>query len=840
VASGYTPGAIEAKWQERWESAQLFHAQDDSDKPKRYVLDMFPYPSGAGLHLGHAENYAISDVAARYARQRGCNVLHPTGWDAFGLPAEQYAIDNQVHPRDAVARNVTTFKQQMQRLGLSIDWSREINTTDPRYYRWTQWIFLKLYERGLAYTADVPVNWCEALGTVLANEEVIDGKSERGGHPVVRRPMRQWLLRITEYADRLLEGLDDLDWPPHLKQMQREWIGRSEGTEVRFGIDDERGFTVFTTRPDTLFGATFCVLAPEHALVAAITTDEQREAVRAYVERTARRSERDRLADAKEKSGVFTGAYAVNPVNDERIPIWIADYVLATYGSGAVMAVPGHDQRDWEFARAFGLPVKEVVSGGDIEQAAHEGDGTLVNSGLLDGLDVAAAKARITAWLEERERGSARVQYRLRDWLFSRQRYWGEPFPILHREDGSMAAVPEADLPVRLPDVDSYKPTGTGESPLAAVRDWVETTDPADGTPARRETNTMPQWAGSCWYYLRFADPDNDEVFVDPAREKYWLPVDIYIGGAEHAVLHLLYARFWHKVLFDLGLVSTKEPFQRLLNQGMILAPSYRPSPTEGYLAADEVEVRDGTPVVKATGEPAFSVLEKMSKTKKNVVNPDDIIGQFGADTLRLYILFMGPPEADKLWDDSGISGVHRFLHRAWRLIVGDDRTPARARTDAPAGGDARRALHTAIAGVTADLDGLAYNTAISKLMVLSNAMSDLEVLPEEMVDAFLRMLAPFAPHISEEMWEATGREGFASVASWPAWDEDALVSESEEYAVQVNGKVRGHLTVPAGSAADEVLAQAKAIENVARLVEGKTLAKEMVVPGRLVVLVAR
>ncbi len=839
--AAYDPGAIEARWQERWEAEGVFRAHDVGDRPKKYVLDMFPYPSGAGLHLGHVENYAISDVAARYARQRGFNVLHPTGWDAFGLPAEQYAIENQVHPRDAVSRNVDVFRAQMKSLGLSIDWSREINTTDPDYYRWTQWIFLKLYERRLAYTADVPVNWCEELGTVLANEEVIDGKSERGGFPVVRRPMRQWLLKITAYADRLLEDLDDLDWPEHLKAMQREWIGRSEGADVVFRIDDEHDFTVFTTRPDTLFGATFCVLAPEHPLVAQVTTDEHRAAVDAYVEKTARRSERDRMADVKEKTGVFTGGYAINPVNDERIPIWIADYVLMGYGTGAIMAVPGGDQRDWEFATAFDLPIiRTVQPPEDFDGEAWEGEGPAINSGFLDGKHVADAKRAMIDWLEEKGVGKAKVSYRLRDWLFSRQRYWGEPFPIVHREDGAMAAVAEDALPVELPDVESYKPTGTGESPLAAIDDWLNTTD-ADGTPARRETNTMPQWAGSCWYYLRFADPSNPDAFCGPEAEQYWLPVDIYIGGAEHAVLHLLYARFWHKVLYDLDLVHTKEPFAKLVNQGMILAPSYRPEEeSKTYLAADEVEMRDGTAYVRATGQPAFTLVEKMSKSKKNVANPDEVIAQYGADTLRLYILFMGPPEADKLWDDSGINGVYRFLHRAWRLIAGDERTPARARSADGPEGDARRALHVAIHGVTEDVEAMAYNTAISKLMVLLNAMVDLDPVPEEMVDGFLRMLAPFAPHVAEELWQTAGREGFASLAAWPSYDESALQADTEEYAVQVNGKVRGHLTIQSGSAADEILAQAKALNNVHKFVEGKTLVKEMVVPGRLVVLVAK
>jgi leucyl-tRNA synthetase len=847
--TGYDPKTVEARWQARWEAEGAFRARDDHTLPKRYVLDMFPYPSGDGLHLGHVENYTISDVAARYARMRGFNVLHPTGWDAFGLPAEQYAIDRQIHPREAVSRNIGVFKRQMQRLGWSIDWSREINTTDPAYYKWTQWIFLRLLEKGLAYEAEVPVNWCPALGTVLANEEVIDGKSERGAHPVERRPMRQWLLRITAYADRLLEDLEGLDWPEHIKQMQREWIGRSEGAEVVFRVEGVGEFTVFTTRPDTLFGATFCVLAPEHPLVAQITTPEARATVEAYIQETTRRSERDRLADVKHKSGVFTGAFATNPVNGESIPVWIADYVLPSYGTGAVMAVPGHDQRDWEFARAFGLEVREVVSGGRLDEAAHEGDGTLVNSSFLDGLDVARAKRKITDWLSQEGHGKARVQYRLRDWLFSRQRYWGEPFPVVRTADGEVVPVPEADLPVTLPEVASYKPTGTGESPLAGMPDWVRTTDPRTGAPARRETNTMPQWAGSCWYYLRFADPHDERAFVDPAQERYWLPVDVYVGGAEHAVLHLLYARFWHKVLYDLGLVHTKEPFQKLVNQGMIRAPSYRASPDSPYLRLEDVEIRDGTAIVKATGQEAYSVVEKMSKSKKNVVNPDAYVDEYGADTLRLYILFMGPVDADKIWSRSDIEGSWRFLGRAWRLIAGDERFEPAPLTDAPAEGEDRTVLHRAIAGVTKDMESLAYNTAISKLMILLGHMTGAagagdgappRALPREMVDAFVRLLSPLAPHVAEELWSRLGGEGFVAHAAWPTYEPAYLEEDTVELAVQVNGKVRDRLRVSRDAGDDAVLAAARALPNVARHLEGRAEQSARVVPGRLVVFVAR
>ncbi len=840
MAEAYNPQAIEARWQARWEEAAAFEARDDDPRPKRYVLDMFPYPSGAGLHMGHVENYAISDVVARYARMQGANVLHPMGWDAFGLPAEQYAIEHKVHPSEAVQVNVDTFRRQMKRLGCSYDWSREINTTDPDYYRWTQWIFLKLHERGLAFQAEVPVNWCEALGTVLANEEVIDGKSERGGHPVVRKPMRQWLLKITEYADRLLEDLEDLDWAEHIKQMQREWIGRSEGAEVVFPVDGSNSFTVFTTRPDTLFGATFCVLAPEHPLVEQITTPDQQSAVGAYVEAASRRSERERMVDVKSKTGVSTGAYAINPVNDQPVPVWIADYVLMGYGTGAIMAVPGQDQRDWEFAKAYDLPIirtVQVPEGFDGE--AFEGDGPAINSGFLDGLEVKDAKARMIEWLVAESKGTARVTYRLRDWLFSRQRYWGEPFPMVMDAEGNAVPVPAEQLPVTLPEVASYAPTGTGESPLAAIDDWVNTRVPGTDAAGRRETNTMPQWAGSCWYYLRFLDPHNAERFVDAELEKSWMPVDTYIGGAEHAVLHLLYARFWHKVLYDAGLVSTKEPFQKLVNQGMILAPSYRATEGGPYLHPHELEMRAGVGHVKATGEVAYSVIEKMGKSKRNVANPDDLVGRYGADAVRLYILFMGPPEANKIWDPNGIEGVWRFVNRAWRTLVGSDRQAAKPRTSEPATGEARRALHEAIAGVTQDMDQLAYNTAISKLMVLLNAMSDLDAVPEEMADGFIRMVCPFAPHLAEELWTRAGHEGFASLAEWPTHDPAALVRDTVELAIQVNGKVRGKLTVAADLDEAAVLEAAKALENVAKHLVDATIRKEMVVQGRLVVIVA-
>ncbi len=835
----YVPHEVEARWQARWEREAAFSPSDDDPRPKAYVLDMFPYPSGAGLHLGHVSNYTISDVYARYERMKGKNVLHPMGWDAFGLPAEQYAIEHKVHPADAVKRNIANAKRQMRRFGWSYDWTRELATTDPDYYRWTQWIFLRLLERGLAYEAEVPVNWCPALGTVLANEEVVDGRSERGGFPVVRKPMRQWVLKITAYADRLLEDLDSIEWPEHVKRMQREWIGRSEGAEVVFTVPGHGPFEVFTTRPDTLFGATFCVLSPEHALVAEIATPNRRAEVDAYVAAAARKSERDRIAEAQEKTGVFTGAFAVNPATGKPVPVWIADYVLATYGTGAIMAVPGHDARDWAFAKRFGLPIVEVISGGDVAKAAHEGDGLLVRSGFLDGLPAPEAKRRITEWLAVKGLGRGAVRYRLRDWLFSRQRFWGEPFPVLHRTDGKVVPVPESDLPVLLPSVARYEPTGTGESPLAGVSTWVETRDPADGTPARRETNTMPNWAGSCWYYLRFIDPKNAQALVDPAKERRWMPVDMYIGGTEHAVLHLLYARFWHKVLFDLGVVSTKEPFARLYNQGMVLAHAYVDA-KGAYHAPSEVESPAGTPLLTATGEPVTVVLEKMSKSKKNGGDLDEQVARYGADTLRVAVLFMGPPDAEKQWEDSMAEGPWRFLCRAWRTIVGDEDGGPVPRTAEPATGPLRSALHQAIAGVTKDMDAVAYNTAVSKLMVLSSELQAASPLPLEAAEAFVRMLCPLAPHVAEEMWAALGHADLCSLAAWPEADPSALVTDQVTLAVQVNGKVRGDVTVPADATEARLLAAAKEVQNVRRHLEGKAIVKTIVVPKRLVNFVVR
>ncbi|MBF7148570.1 leucine--tRNA ligase [Bacillus toyonensis] len=794
---------IEKKWQGYWEENKTFRTPDETEKPKFYALDMFPYPSGAGLHVGHPEGYTATDILSRMKRMQGYNVLHPMGWDAFGLPAEQYALDTGNSPAEFTELNINTFRNQIKALGFSYDWDREVNTTDPNYYKWTQWIFLKLFEKGLAYVDEVPVNWCPALGTVLANEEIIDGKSERGGHPVERRPMRQWMLKITAYGDRLLEDLDELDWPESLKDMQRNWIGRSEGAEVHFNIDgtDEK-FTVFTTRPDTLFGASYCVLAPEHALVADITTAEQKEAVEAYINSVKMKSDLERTELAKEKTGVFTGAYAVNPVNGEKLPIWIADYVLATYGTGAVMAVPAHDERDYEFASTFNLPMKEVVKGGDITKEAYTGDGAHVNSAFLDGLNKEEAIAKMIEWLEVTSAGNQKVTYRLRDWLFSRQRYWGEPIPVIHWEDGTMTAVKEEELPLVLPKTENIRPSGTGESPLANIEEWVNVVDPETGKKGRRETNTMPQWAGSCWYYLRYMDPNNNEALVDPEKVKQWLPVDIYIGGAEHAVLHLLYARFWHKVLYDIGVVPTKEPFQQLFNQGMILGENN----------------------------------EKMSKSKGNVVNPDDIVASHGADTLRLYEMFMGPLDASIAWSENGLDGARRFLDRVWRLFVQDNGELSEKITDVP-NKELEKAYHQTVKKVTEDYAELRFNTAISQMMVFINDAYKANTLPKEYVEGFVKMIAPVAPHIGEELWSKLGYNETITYASWPTFDESKLVEDEVEIVVQIMGKVRAKLTMSKDASKEEM--EQLALEAIKEQIEGKTVRKVIVVPGKLVNVVA-
>lgn len=803
---GYNPLAIEPKWQQYWDANKTFQTKEDAGKPKFYALDMFPYPSGAGLHVGHPEGYTATDIVSRYKRMKGFNVLHPMGWDAFGLPAEQHALDTGQHPRNITFKNIDNFRRQIKSLGFSYDWDREFSTTDPDYYKWTQWIFIQLYKRGLAYVAEVPVNWCPALGTVLANEEVIDGLSERGGHPVIRKPMRQWILKITEYADRLLDDLEELDWSESIKDMQRNWIGKSTGAEVTFDIDGHEGsLVVFTTRPDTLFGATYCVLAPEHELVASITTAEQKAAVEAYQEAAARKSDLERTDLAKDKTGVFTGAYAINPVNGAKTPIWIADYVLAGYGTGAIMAVPGHDARDWEFAKQFDLPIIEVVEGGDISKEAYAGDGKHVNSDFLDGLNNEDAIKSMIAHLEESGKGKAKVTYRLRDWLFSRQRYWGEPIPILHLEDGTMKPVPEDQLPLLLPDVDAIKPSGTGESPLANVTEWVNTVDPETGMKARRETNTMPQWAGSCWYYLRFIDPKNDKEICSPEKQKEWLPVDLYIGGAEHAVLHLLYARFWHKVLYDLGVVHTKEPFHKLVNQGMILGTNN----------------------------------EKMSKSRGNVINPDDIVNEFGADTLRMYEMFMGPLEATKPWSTNGVEGSFRFLARVWRLFVNEDGTLSSKIGDGETTDVFKRTWHRSIKKVTDDYENLRFNTVISQLMIFVNEAYKTDVLPREAMAQFVQLLSPIAPHIAEELWEKLGFEGSITYAAWPAYDEAWTVDQEVEIVVQVNGKIVERISIAADTNEADMETLAKGREKVQELIAGKTVRKVIAVKGKLVNIVA-
>jgi leucyl-tRNA synthetase len=933
----YNPKVIERRWQEYWLKNKTFRTLDGGEKPKFYILDMFPYPSGAGLHVGHPEGYTATDILARYKRMNGFNVLHPMGWDAFGLPAEQYAINTGTHPRITTEKNITTFRRQIQMLGFSYDWDREVDTTDPAYFRWTQWIFLQLFDtwydaeqkRGrpiaelpippevkqqgeaavrvyrdgkrLAYQAEVPVNWCEALGTVLANEEVIDGKSERGGHPVVRMPLRQWLLRITAYAERLIEDLENLDWSESIKKMQRDWIGKSEGAEVDFALQapsasEGKAIRVFTTRPDTLFGATYMVLAPEHPLVESITTPQQRSAVQAYRAEAARKSDLERTELAKKKTGVFTGAYAINPVNQEKIPIWIADYVLATYGTGAIMAVPAHDLRDWEFARTFNLPIRHVVQppadyqpskeeralaytepgvsapGGGQTHYPFAGEGTAINSGSFNGLSTSEFKQRITVWLEERGQGCRRINYKLRDWLFSRQRYWGEPFPILHEIDdqgnptGVIEPLSPDDLPLRLPDLEDYKPSGKAEPPLSKAKDWLYVT--RNGKRYRRETNTMPQWAGSCWYFLRYLDPKNEKSFCDLQKDNYWMPVDLYVGGAEHAVLHLLYSRFWHKVLFDRGHVHTPEPFQRLVNQGMILGEMeftgfqrVEGSAPPVWLSAADVAF-DGSisqnenikPVklkeeqVEKKGE--YFVLKdaphirvdarayKMSKARGNVINPDDVVNDYGADSLRLYEMFMGPLEAVKPWSMRGVEGVYRFLGRVWRLFIddkSDDVRLAETVRDVSPEKETLRMLHRTIQRVTEDLDSMRFNTAIAAMMEFTNHLTPLAVRPRSVLEPFVLLLAPFAPHLAEELWQALGHRESLTYEPWPKFDPALTKADEIEVPVQINGKVRLRLTVPAEIDKAELEKAALADERLRALIEGKQIRKIIIVPGKLV-----
>ena len=869
----YNYTEIEKKWQKYWLEHKTFKTPDHAEgKQKFYCLDMFPYPSGAGLHVGHPEGYTATDILCRYKRMKGFNVLHPMGWDAFGLPAEQYAVETGTHPAITTKKNVDRFREQIRSLGFSYDWDREVNTTDPKYYKWTQWIFEQLYKKGLAYVAEVPVNWCPALGTVLANEEVIDGRSERGNHPVIRRPMRQWMLKITEYAERLLKDLDTLDWPEGIKEMQRNWIGKSTGAMVDFGVCfgtttggsgapeplPKDVITVYTTRCDTLFGATYMVLSPEHALVAKWLAEGKianADAVKAYQAKAASKSDLERTELNKEKTGVkLEGVLGVNPVNGEALPIFISDYVLATYGTGAIMAVPAHDERDFDFAKVFGLPIYQVVApAGESGKSGESGldrvpytadaaftdiaTGVMVNSGFLNGLSVEEARPAMIKWLVEKGVGKAQTQYKLRDWLFSRQRYWGEPFPVIHWEDGTQSLVDENDLPLTLPELDDYKPTGTGEPPLAKATDWVNVVDPATGKKGIRETNTMPQWAGSCWYYLRYIDPHNDKAFADPALLKEWLPVDLYVGGAEHAVLHLLYARFWHKVLFDLGLVPTPEPFQRLVNQGMILGLAYKTS--RGVLIPmDQITWRDGKPYGAEEGGEEELLTEfpaKMSKSLKNVVNPDDVVRDYGADSLRLYEMFMGPLQAVKPWSTKGVEGVFRFLKRVNKMVT-EQPIADRALTK-----DEAKTLNATIKKVDEDLASMNFNTAISAMMVFVNAFAgDGKDLPREAAEKFVLCLAPFAPHLGEELWQFLGHAETLAYEPFPAFDPAALVENEIEVPVQVLGKLRGRVTVPVDAKPPEMEAAARANPDVAKFLEGKLVVKVICVPKKMVNFVVR
>jgi len=803
----YNHKVVEKKWQKYWLENETFKTGTDPKKPKYYVLDMFPYPSGKGLHVGHPEGYTATDIMARMKRAQGYNVLHPMGWDAFGLPAEQYALQTGNDPATFTDENIAHFKKQLQALGFSYDWDREIKTTDPNYYKWTQWIFEQMYKMGLAYEAEVPVNWSPDLGTVVANEEVIDGKTERGGYPVYRRKMRQWMLKITAYADRLLDDLDDLDWPEPIKEMQRNWIGRSVGAQVTFKIkDSDKSFAVFTTRPDTLFGCSYTVLAPENELVKEITTPEQKEAVEAYIKSIESKSDLERTDLNKDKTGVFTGAYAINPVNGEEVPVWISDYVLATYGTGAVMAVPAHDERDYAFATKFDLPIKEVVEGGDISKEAFAGDGAHVNSDFLNGLHNEEAKAKMVDWLTEKGVGEKKVNYKMRDWNFSRQRYWGEPIPVIHWEDGETTLVPEDELPLRLPKETNIKPSGTPESPLANLTDWVNVVD-ENGRKGKRETNTMPQWAGSSWYFLRYIDPHNDKALADPELLKKWLPVDLYIGGAEHATLHLLYARFWHKVLYDLGVVPTKEPFQKLYNQGLILKNH-----------------------------------EKMSKSRGNVVNPDDVVDEYGADSLRTYEMFMGPLNASIDWDDNGPSGVKKFLDRVWRTFVNDldlDPIPSEKISDEN-DGKLDKIYNETVKTVTEHFEELRFNTAISQMMVFMNACQKVDKIPREYAEGFVKLMAPVAPHMMEEIWHVFGHDESVQFAAWPTYDASKLVESTVEMAVTVNGKKRGNFQIAKDASREEAQAAATALPHVKEFLEGKEIKKVIVVPNKIVNIVAK
>lgn len=804
----YDHKTIEKKWQKFWKKNETFKADLNKDQKKYYALDMFPYPSGQGLHVGHPEGYTATDVMSRMKRMQGFNVLHPMGWDAFGLPAEQYALKTGHNPKDFTNKNIDHFRDQIQSLGFSYDWDREVNTTDPKFYKWTQWIFEQLYKKGLAYESEIMVNWAPDFmgGTVVANEEVEDGKTKRGGYPVYRKPMRQWVLKITAYADRLIDDLDLVDWPESVKEMQRNWIGRSEGASVFFPVvgDEDTKIEVFTTRADTLFGASYVVLAPEQELVDQLTTPEHKAEVEKYKEEASRRSDLERTDLNKDKTGVFTGSYVINPVNGEKLPIWISDYVLASYGTGAVMAVPSGDQRDYDFATKFNLPIKPIIEGADISEGAFDGDGKHINSGFLDGLNIADAKQKMIDWLEEHDAGHKKVNYRLRDWIFSRQRYWGELIPVIHWDDGTTSLVPEDELPLELPKTDNIEPSGTGESPLANVEDWVNVYD-ENGRHGLRETNTMPQWAGSSWYWLRYTDPHNDEEFASKEALDYWSPVDLYVGGAEHAVLHLLYARFWHKVLYDLGLVPTKEPFMKLVNQGMILGSNH----------------------------------EKMSKSKGNVVNPDDIVDQYGADTLRLYEMFMGPLEESVPWDEKGLHGANKWVQRVWRLLM-DDNNHLRDRVSTFNDGKLTKVYNQTVKKVTEDYERMHFNTAISQLMVFVNEAYKVDDLPVEYMKGFVKMIAPIMPHMAEELWSQFGESDTITYQPWPTYDPKALVEDEVEMIVQVNGKVRAKIKMAKDTDRDEAQQLALANEHVKKFTDGKDIKKVIVVPNKIVNIVAK
>lgn len=793
--------ALEKKWQSYWENNKIFKAEIDTSRPKYYILDMFPYPSGTGLHVGHPLGYIATDILARFKRMQGFNVLHPIGWDAFGLPAEQYAVQTGTHPAATTAKNIDNFRRQIKMLGFSYDWDREINTTDPGFYKWTQWIFLQLYKKGLAYQAEVPVNWCPELGTVLANEEVINGKSERGAHPVFRVPMKQWMLKITDYAESLLAGLDTLDWPENIIELQRNWIGRSEGAKIDFSVSGEKDIiSVFTTRPDTLFGATYMVLAPEHPLVSKLTILSQKSALKKYRELASRKSDLERGELTREKTGIFTGSYAVNPGNKQKIPIWVADYVLMSYGSGSIMAVPGEDQRDWDFAKKYDLPIlRTVLPNKGFKGEAYTGDGPAINSDFLNGLKIEPAQEKILTWLKDNGIGKKRINYKLRDWLFSRQRYWGEPFPLIHTKSGIMP-LNDGDLPLKLPQIEKYEPTGTGDSPLKNIKDWVEVKDDTGQLIGLRETNTMPQWAGSCWYYMRYLDPRNEDKFVDPELEKYWMPVDLYIGGAEHAVLHLLYARFWHHVLFDLGFVSSREPFKKLFNQGMILG-------------------EDG---------------QKMSKSRGNTVNPDETVAKYGADAMRLYEMFMGPLDKAKPWKTEGLKGCYRFLKKLWAVVTDGDGLSLNITEEKPAK-ETLNLLHKTIYNVTEDLNRLQFNTAVSEFMIFSNHLQTLDSINVEVLKTFVKLINPFIPHFAEEINYRLGIKADLSFQSWPEYDKNLALDKNLTIVVQINGKRRGQLKVDATETKENILLKAQKVEALQKYLKNREIFKEIYVEGRLV-----